>query len=383
MTSALSLHPLRDAKLRAAAMRICIINPNFYRSSGVTVAIRRIDEAVAPYGIQNHFIDCQYGSEAEDLGWIPPERLAHLPLMSLDPRSLVGGLRRLRELLDRWGIELIHVHHRRLLILLTLARWMHGRPILFSGNLTTPFSLAFWLFGPRRAIAVTESVRDNLFATTRTRDVTVLGNPTPFPAACPPVDVASVRQRAVCVARLVPVKGHETLIEAWAMLRDRGLERELVLVGEGPLLADLQARCRALRIEHLIDFRGFRADVQAEYARALFAILVSSVEGQGIVTIEAAACGRASLLTDVDGSRDCLPPDRSLPNGLPFGDARALADALQAWFEAPDAVAAEGRRFFDFHRGLNSSQVLGARYVDAYRRSIEGRPLEAEKATAS
>lgn len=350
-------------------MRICIVNPNFYRSSGVTMAIRRIDEAVAPYGIENHFVGCGYGSEEEDLSWIRPERLARLPLMSLNPLALLGGLLRLKPLLDGWGIELIHVHHRRLLIVLTVTRWLHRRPILFSGNLTTPFSLGFWLFGPKRAIAVTESVRENLLATTRTRDIEVLGNPTPFPASCPPPDIEATRQRAVCVARLVPVKGHRTLIEAWAMLSQRGLRPRLALVGEGELKQSLQQRCRELGIEDLVEFRGYRADVQAEYERSLFAILVSSVEGQGIVTIEAAACGRASLLTDVDGSRDCLPPERGLPNGLRFGDAKGLADALEAWFGNPEAVAAEGRRFFEFHRALNSSAVLGERYARAYGRA--------------
>ncbi|HEY2254875.1 MAG TPA: glycosyltransferase family 4 protein [Variovorax sp.] len=350
-------------------MRICVINPNYYRSSGVTMAIRRIHEAVSPYGMDAYFVNCRYGSEEEELSWIPPHRMEHLPLMSLNPLAFMRSIMRLRRLLDRWDIQLIHVHHRRLSILLTALEPLLRRPILYSGNLTSPFSLTFWLLSPRHAIAVTNSVRDNLMATTRTRNVEILGNPTPFPDTCPSMDVAKVRRRAVCVARLVPVKGHQTLIDAWALLRDRGVANELVLVGEGPLRESLEARSQALGLADLITFRGFVSDVRSDYEQALFAILASSIEGQGIVTIEAAAAGRASLLTDVDGSRDCLPPNRALPNGLPYGKAEALADALQFWFANPEAVAEEGRTFFDFHQALNSSKVLGEKYAAAYQRT--------------
>jgi glycosyltransferase involved in cell wall biosynthesis len=350
-------------------MNICVINPNYYRSSGVTMAIRRIHEAVQPCGIENHFVSCQYGDEEEDLSWIPPGRIEHLGLMSAHPGVFWRSVMRLKRLLDAHSIDLIHVHHRRLSMVLTVLRPLLRRPVLYSGNLTYGFSPAFWLFSPRRAIAVTRSVKDNIVATTRTRDVVVLGNPTPFPERRPAIDLAAVRRRAVCVARFVPVKGHDTLIDAWALLRDRGIDAELVLVGEGPLRPALEEKCRKLGIADRVVFRGYVADVRSEYAQALFAILVSSIEGQGIVTIEAAAAGRPSLLTDVDGSRDCLPPGRTLPNGLPYGDAVALSDALARWFADPQAVAEEGRTFFAFHQQLNSSKVLGLGYAAAYRRA--------------
>lgn len=350
-------------------MNICVINPNYYRSSGVTMAIRRIHEAVQPYGIENHFISCRYGDEEEDVSWMAPERLEHLALMSGRPRVFWHSVKRLKRLLDAWDIDLIHVHHRRLSMVLTALQPLLRRPVLYSGNLTYGFSTPFWLLSPRRAIAVTHSVRDNILATTRTRDIEILGNPTPFPPQCPAIDPNTVRRRAVCVARFVPVKGHATLIEAWALLRDRGIDAELVLVGEGPLRQDLEQKSQALGLGDRVVFRGYVSDVRNEYAQSLFAILVSSIEGQGIVTIEAAAAGRASLLTDVDGSRDCLPTQRRLPNALPYGDAGALAEALAIWFADPAAVAREGHAFFDFHQGLNSSKVLGRQYAVAYERS--------------
>lgn len=352
----------------AQSMNICVINPNYYRSSGVTVAIRRIHEAVQPHGVRNSFISCGYGDEEEDVSWISPDRLRRLNLMSAHPLVFWRSVRQLKRLLDQWNIDMIHVHHRRLSMVLSALQPLLRRPVLYSGNLTYGFSAPFWLMSPRRAIAVTPSVRDNILSTTRTRDVEILGNPTPFPDQCPGIDLAQVSRRAVCVARLVPVKGHQTLIEAWGLLRDRGVDAELVLIGEGPLRETLEQQCKALGLGDRVVFRGYVADVAGEYARSLFAVLVSSIEGQGIVTIEAAAAGRASLLTDVDGSRDCLPQERRLPNGLPYGDAGALAEALAVWFADPAAVAEEGRRFFEFHRAVNSSQVLGLKYTEIYKR---------------
>ncbi|RYF45437.1 MAG: glycosyltransferase [Comamonadaceae bacterium] len=346
---------------------------SFFRSSGVTVAIRRIHEAVQPYGVENYFVNCGYGGDGEDdLTWQPPGRIENLPLMSGRPATVWRALTQLKRLLDAWNIDVIHVHHRRLSMLLTLFSPYLGRTLLYSGNLTYKFSLPFWLLSPARAVAVTQSVKENILSTTRTRDVTVLGNPTPFPDRS--VDaVKRPQRRAVCVARFAPVKGHATLIEAWKTLRDRGVDAELVLIGEGPLRQALEDQCRALGLSDRVAFRGYTADVRSEYEAALFAVLVSAIEGQGIVTIEAAAAGRASLLTDVDGSRDCLPPDRQLPNAVPFGDPARLADALFSWFADADAVVEEGKRFRAFHQKINSSQVLGRRYADVYQSAL--RPL--------
>jgi hypothetical protein len=72
-------------------------------------------------------------------------------------------------------------------------------------------------------------------------------------------------------------------------------------------------------------------------------------------------------LTDVDGSRDCLPRERKLPNGIPFGDSAALASALKAWLVDPETVGAEGQVFFEFLRRTNSAEAVGRLYAGAYR----------------
>jgi glycosyltransferase involved in cell wall biosynthesis len=214
--------------------------------------------------------------------------------------------------------------------------------------------------------AITPTVAKNLIETTGTAVIACIGNPVPFPDAPPVIDPAVVHGRAICVARLDEVKGHVHLLKAWKILRDRNLLYELDLVGEGSLRTQLEEQALRDGISELVHFHGYTSDVFAAVQRSLFAILVSEYEGQGIVTLEAAAMGRPSLLTAVPGSIDLIPTDFRLPNGLPFGDAVALADALQEWFSRPKEVVDEGRLFFRTLKESSDPERIAELYKQVY-----------------
>jgi glycosyltransferase involved in cell wall biosynthesis len=205
---------------------------------------------------------------------------------------------------------------------------------------------------------------------TRTKQFHLISNGCDFPAECPTVDITRVGPTAICIARLDPVKGHDNLLSAWRLLLDRGHQCRLLLVGEGKLRRALEHQAEALGIDHAVEFRGFQGNVLPQIEQALFAVLPSRVEGQGIVTIEAAAQGRASLVTDVDGSRDCIPPHHSLPNLVPFGDVAGLADALERWFAQPGLVVSEGRVFFDYLKSSSSTTIVGNKYRILYQQVV-------------
>ena len=199
-----------------------------------------------------------------------------------------------------------------------------------------------------------------------------IGNPVDFPERPPRVDVGHVKNRAVCIARLDPVKGHRHLLTAWKLLLDRGHRYQLDLVGEGPLRSELEAQSMRDGTHGLIRFCGFRSDVSNVINDSLFAILISEVEGQGIVTLEAAAMGRASLLTAVPGSIDLIPPNRRLSNGLTFGDAKQTADAIAEWFANPDEVLREGENFFYFLKASGDPSAVARAYTEVYSTIISG-----------
>lgn len=146
--------------------------------------------------------------------------------------------------------------------------------------------------------------------------------PTPEPPA-PPVVVTMV-------ARLLRDKGVQEFVQAAKLLRERGVPVTMQLVGgldAGNPASATQADVDAWQQEGCVEALGERSDVAALYAAAHIAVLPSYREGLPKSLIEAAACGRAVVTTDVPGCRDAIEPDVT---GLlvPVRDAAALADAI-------------------------------------------------------
>jgi glycosyltransferase involved in cell wall biosynthesis len=347
-------------------INVCVVNPNFYRSSGVSIAIRRIYETLPRHAVRQYFVDCGHGSQQDDTSWIPGDALVCFRLMTLNPFVLLPAGRNFLRWVRQRDICVVHVHHRRLAILLEILRRFGRFQVVYTGNLTYPFQWAFWLLSPQVGTAVSRSVAENMKRTLRTRRIHLFSNGCDFPADCPTLDLPAVRGTAICIARLETVKGHEYLLKAWALLRDRGHGYRLLLVGEGSLRRALERQAEQLGITHLIEFRGYRENVNPHIDEALFALLPSALEGQPIVILEAAARGRATLVTDVDGSRDCVLPDTTLPNRIAFGDVRGLADSLQTWFARAPEVVEEGRRTYHFLRASSASDIVGGQYRDLY-----------------
>jgi len=348
-------------------VKVCVVNPNFYRSSGVTSAIRTIYAATSGLGIEQTFVTCNYGDCDQDTSWLPERSLTSFRLMESNPLVAAKELCALASWLRLKQISVAHVHHRRLAAILCSSKALHGCRVVYTGQLTYPFAAWFWPVQPDVATAVSKSVAANMRATTRINNVRVIGNSVSFATEEGVHNEEDIVVDAVCVGRLEPVKGHEHLIRAWAILRNQGFRAKLAIVGEGSLLAHLRSLVCESGLGDLVEFRGFRADVKREFRRGRFGVLASQLEGQALAVVEMAACGRASLLTGVDGSRDCLPPSRRLPNGIPFGDPAALASALKTWLTSPGVVRDEGQIFFEFLRQTNSMEVVGQLYAGVYR----------------
>jgi glycosyltransferase involved in cell wall biosynthesis len=146
--------------------------------------------------------------------------------------------------------------------------------------------------------------------------------PTPEPPA-PPVVVTMV-------ARLLRDKGVQEFVQAARLLRERGVPVTMQLVGgldAGNPASATQADVDAWQQGGCVQALGERSDVAALYAAAHIAVLPSYREGLPKSLIEAAACGRAVVTTDVPGCRDAIEPNVT---GLlvPVRDAAALADAI-------------------------------------------------------
>ncbi|MCQ4197485.1 glycosyltransferase [Streptomyces parvulus] len=152
----------------------------------------------------------------------------------------------------------------------------------------------------------------------------------------------------VCVGRLCRQKGQDVLLDAWRRVLARVPDARLVLVGDGPDRAALTARASAYGLldgaRASVVLAGGADDVAAWYRAADLVVLPSRWEGMALAPLEAMACGRPVVVTDVDGAREGLPPALEPHCLVPPEDPAALAGAVAALLLDAPLRASLGRR---------------------------------------
>jgi glycosyltransferase involved in cell wall biosynthesis len=135
----------------------------------------------------------------------------------------------------------------------------------------------------------------------------------------------------VCVGRLCRQKGQRTLLSAWPRIADGVPGAWLVLVGDGPDRRELSEAAHGRVL-----FVGASDEVNRWYAAADLVVLPSRWEGMALTPLEAMACGRPIVVTDVGGARECLPPGQQETCLIPPGDPRALAESVTQLLREPE-----------------------------------------------
>ena len=177
------------------------------------------------------------------------------------------------------------------------------------------------------------------------------------------------------VGRLLEDKGIRTLIEAHLLLRLNGVQVQLRIAGT-PDPANpasvTQEEADGWVHEPGIAWAGHVEDISAFWADAHVAALPSRREGLPKSLLEAAACGRPLIASDVPGCREIVQHGET---GLlvPVDNARALADAIQRLITSP----AERARYGAAARNLVVEQFaagsIGRMTVELYRRLVSAR----------
>ncbi|QES48701.1 glycosyl transferase family 1 [Streptomyces venezuelae] len=130
---------------------------------------------------------------------------------------------------------------------------------------------------------------------------------------------------AVCVGRLCQQKGQDVLLRAWREVLGTVPGARLALVGDGP---DAE-RLRRTAPPGVL-FAGAAADIRPWLRAADLVVLPSRWEGMALAPLEAMACGRPVLVSDVSGARESLPPGQGRHCLVPPEQPTALAKALGA-----------------------------------------------------
>jgi glycosyltransferase involved in cell wall biosynthesis len=131
--------------------------------------------------------------------------------------------------------------------------------------------------------------------------------------------------------RFDPVKGFEEMLEGFSMLgQDR--PAKLVLVGDGPYRAEVEASIRRLGLSKQVILAGYRKDVPALLKSADIFLLPSRTEGLSNSLLEAMAVGCPVVATDIPGTKDIVSHMRT---GLlvPVRSPETIAHALRTVME--------------------------------------------------
>ncbi|WP_411359028.1 glycosyltransferase family 4 protein [Pseudidiomarina salilacus] len=173
----------------------------------------------------------------------------------------------------------------------------------------------------------------------------------------------------IMAARLIKEKGVLEFVEAAQILVDRGVRVEMRLLGDidksNPSSLTSE-EYKELKCNANIVLKGYRNNIADEYKLANIVCLPSYREGLPKSLIEAAACGRAVVTTDVPGCRDAIIPDRT---GVlvPVRDSIALADAIQRLIENDSLRQSMGLAGRQLAERMFDIRAVVHKHIDIYR----------------
>lgn len=163
---------------------------------------------------------------------------------------------------------------------------------------------------------------------------------------------------AGCIANLEHRKGHRHLVKLVAQLAPRYSSLHLILAGEGPEKAPLQALVQRAGLTDRIHFLGYRQDVPEIMAAMNVKLFASEREGLAQVLVQADAVGLPILAFEVEGARETI---KEGVNGyiFPQGDISGMAQALAKFIEHPNLakrMGETGRRLVDERWEISTMQ---------------------------
>ncbi|WP_051247029.1 glycosyltransferase family 4 protein [Nocardioides halotolerans] len=297
-----------------------------------------------------------------DLGYAAREAGAAVRWWRADPHdsTLPGAVARLRRIVSETKPDVVHLHSGK--------AGLAGR-LVVRDRIPTVFQPHAWAFLAHRSGVRSASLRWERYAarwatelvcvsTTERQLGESLGIHAPTTVVLNGVDLAEFRPAGprdriharkllglddvptvLCVGELVVQKGQQDLITDWPAIRARVPGAELLFLGDG---ADRLALERLAEGLDGVTFVGSRTDVPLWMAAADVVVVPSRWDGMALVPLEAMACARSVVATDVNGVVESVPPDAGAV--VPLDDPALLVEAVVERLENPTLAEEEGWR---------------------------------------
>ena len=303
------------------------------------------------------------------------------------PAALAGGRRSLAVAVG--GSGLIHAHGLKASWVASLLRsrpplvvTMHNVVLPELAGVAAPALRRLEAALPARTdatVVVSREMARRLVGVPGGGGVRVVAPVAPAPHATSPRSEVRASLRAgagqplvVSVGRLHPQKGHDTLLEAAAVLARRRSGVRVAIVGDGPSAAALARQVQRLHLGDVVALVGAHPCGADALAAADVVTLASRWEGWPLVVAEAVQLGRPVVATEVGGIPEMLVDGRSgwlVAPGAPAALAGALDAALADPVEAASRASAACTDFSQRYRPEVLVDAVEAVYLDVLGRS--------------
>jgi glycosyltransferase involved in cell wall biosynthesis len=301
-----------------------------------------------------------YGAQALDEGFIPPVGATAVPLESLSrsirPYRDAQAFWELRRQFRAFRPHIVHTRMAKAGALARLAGRTAGVPTLihtFHGHVLDeyfrrPTERAILAAERKLAsqsdvlVAVSEQVRDELLSLG-------VGKPDKWRVIPDGYELAALARSILSqtearrrlglpergpligiVGRLVPVKDHQSFLEAAGEIAATHRSARFVIAGDGPLRSILERKGRGI-LGDRAEFLGWVHDLESLYRALDLVVLISRKEGTPAALIEANAMGVPGVATRVGGVADVVRDGQTgflVPPGNPTAIAAAVGDLL-------------------------------------------------------
>lgn len=223
-----------------------------------------------------------------------------------------------------------------------------------------------------RVVAVSQPIAAELAERgVRTGRIVVIPNGI-APTSPPRVEPRGTFPVAV-VGRLVAEKNVQMVLESVAALRGRFPALRVLIAGEGPYRASLEARVAALGLREVVTFAGFVTDVPSLLAGAAAFAMPSQTEGMPISLLEAMAAG-VPIIASAVGSIPEIVRDGREALLIPRNDQGALTAALERLLTDPASARVRSEAASARFRERFTAEAMADAYGSLYRAAVD-RPV--------
>ncbi len=197
-------------------------------------------------------------------------------------------------------------------------------------------------------------------------------NTTTFrPPACPK---NGGKKNILFVGLIVPIKGIGFLLRALAQVKEKRQDFVVDIVGDGPNRKEYEKLTEESGLGHLVKFHGFKIKEEvAEFMKNCdFLVQPSLYETFGVTYIEAMACGKPVVATQLRALQEKINKDRGIL--VPPKDANALADAIDYMLDHHKDYSPQKIR--GYVKDEFSYDVVGKKLNEIYREILQEHPTD-------